>query len=100
MKQITEVVEGYNGLRTSYFEHLISRHSRVVCAEPCGEGKTLGIAEFISQHYKEGVLYVAERIEQLETMYELLINLGVEPTHIGVLHSKTEEFNHPKLVRS
>src|SRR5262249_39847101 len=57
----------------------------------CGYGKTLGIADYIAQNKKDGFLYVAERIEQLENMNKLLISRDVDPASIGVYISNSEE---------
>lgn len=74
-------------LRADYFKTLFSKHDRVVCAEPCGAGKTLGVAEFISQNYKGGVLYAAQRKESLDRMEELLLALGVPENRISKYYS-------------
>jgi hypothetical protein len=70
-------------IRADYFAHLFSRHDRVVCAEPCGAGKTLGVAEFIAQNHAGGVLYAAQRRESLDKMEALLLKLGVERRHVS-----------------
>jgi hypothetical protein len=90
VKRLADIVPGYAGLAADHFERLLAAHPRAVCAEPCGAGKTLGVAEYISRHWEQGVLYVAERIEQLEEMYGLLIRLGLEPGRVALYHSRLE----------
>src|SRR5216683_857931 len=56
-----------------YFHRVLNFTDKAVIAAPCGWGKTRGIAAYIAHHYRHGVLYGAERVQQLEDMQELLI---------------------------
>jgi hypothetical protein len=57
----------------SWDRRVLSWTDKAVIAAPCGWGKTWGIAAYIAHHYRHGVLYVAERVQQLEDMQALLI---------------------------
>jgi len=73
-------------------ERQINDNRRLVLANPCGSGKTLRVLEFISRNWKDGVLYVAERIEQLDDAKEKLISwFGVPSDAIKVYHSSVED---------
>lgn len=75
-----------------------------VVASGCGSGKTTVIKDIIRQKYDEGILYAASTIDEIDSMYEWLINNVVgrhQPEHdashpvlnaddIIVLHSKNE----------
>jgi hypothetical protein len=55
-----------------------------VVAAPCGAGKTLAAADLIAERWREGVLYVAERVDQLHAMQALLLARDVPPDAIGL----------------
>jgi hypothetical protein len=75
---MTETIETLSApqqtLDVEYFHRVLHFTDKAVIAAPCGWGKTLGVAAYIAHHYRHGVLYVAERVQQLEDMQELLIN--------------------------
>jgi hypothetical protein len=48
------------------------------------------MADYLAEQKRAGVLYVAERIEQLETMRQLLIGRDVDPASIGVYISGSD----------
>jgi len=75
-------------LRASDIQNLLQQHPKAVLAHPCGSGKTLAIAEFISLQWLDGIIYVAERVEQLLDMEALLRGLGVPDALIMVYSSK------------
>ena len=53
-------------------------------AAPCGAGKTLAAADLIAERWREGVVYVAERVDQLRAMQALLQQREVPPDVIGL----------------
>jgi hypothetical protein len=74
-------------ITAAYYEDLLATREKVVVAAPCGLGKTYTAAEYMATHWHEGVLYVAERNEQLVTMQRLLSTLGVPPELIGTYYA-------------
>jgi hypothetical protein len=78
-------------LSVAYYEELLNCHDKVVIAAPCGLGKTYTAAEYMATHWSEGILYVAERNEQLLAMQRLLIKFGVPPEVIGTYYSGSED---------
>jgi hypothetical protein len=71
-------------LDVHYYQEILAQHGRVVVAAPCGAGKTTTAADLIAQTWREGVLYVAERVEQLRTIRELLLQRDVPSEVIGL----------------
>jgi hypothetical protein len=71
-------------LDVHYYERILTAAPKVVVAAPCGAGKTLAAADLIAERWREGVLYVAERVEQLHTMQALLQQREVPPDVIGL----------------
>lgn len=64
-------------LRASSITHLLGQHPKLAIATPCGSGKTYATAEFISIHWRQGVVYVAKTVAELQRMRALLIDLAV-----------------------
>ena len=79
-------------LDADYYRRVLSWTDKAVIAAPCGWGKTLGVAEYIAAHYRDGVLYVAERTQQLHEMKRLLMEEhGVPPEDIGLYYAKSAD---------
>src|SRR6266571_4772316 len=60
-------------LDMDYFHRVLNFTDKAVIAAPCGWGKTVGICAYMAEHYRKGILYVAERKEQLEQVQARLI---------------------------
>jgi hypothetical protein len=71
-------------LDVHYYEQVLAQHGKVVVAAPCGTGKTRTAADLIAQCWREGVLYVAERKDQLYAMRDRLAEREVPPDAIGL----------------
>jgi hypothetical protein len=85
--------ESYSGLGYEYFEDLLSKHNKVVCAEPCGSGKTLAMIEYMAKSHQElGFLYVRPTIESLEFVRKMLVDLGVDERVIQVYTHETAAY--------
>jgi hypothetical protein len=79
-------------LDAAYFRRVLACSPKAVIAAPCGYGKTRGVAAFIAEQWQEGVLYVAERKAQLDSMKQLLVeHQGIDPERIGVYHGDSED---------
>jgi hypothetical protein len=79
-------------LDASYFGKVLAFSQKSVIAAPCGYGKTLGVAAFMAEQWQEGILYVAERKEQLDTMKRLLVEEhGINPNRIGLYYSGSDD---------
>ncbi len=85
-----------------YYEQILSQHGKVVVAAPCGAGKTLAAADLIAQCWREGVLYVAERVDQLRAMQALLQQREVPPDAIGLYGHRSADLRalrHEQLTK-
>src|SRR5215470_12863472 len=79
-------------LDAAYFRRVLASCPKSVVAAPCGYGKTRGVAAFIAEQWQEGILYVAERKEQLDSMKRLLVEShGIDPECIGVYYAGSED---------
>jgi len=79
-------------LDTDYYHRVLNFTPKAVIAAPCGWGKTLGIACYIAEHYRDGVLYVAERTQQLHDMKQLLIDKHQVPEdEIGLYYANSAD---------
>jgi hypothetical protein len=79
-------------LDAEYFHRVLHFTDKAVIAAPCGWGKTLGIAAYIAQNYRNGVLYVAERVQQLEDMHDLLSKTHQVPAEdIAVYYAQSAD---------
>jgi superfamily II DNA or RNA helicase len=79
-------------LDAAFFRSAQTFRPQVVIDAPCGFGKTLGAAACIAEQWHEGILYVAERKAQLDSMQELLVKThGVNPALIGVYHGDSKD---------
>jgi len=93
---MTETIETLSApdqkLEVEYFHRVLNFTDKAVIAAPCGWGKTLGMCAYMAEHYRKGVLYVAERKEQLEDVQERLIKAhGVPEDDIGCYHGENTE---------
>src|SRR5215813_6710305 len=94
--RMTETIETLSSpdqtLDVEYFHRVLNFTDKAVIAAPCGWGKTVGICAYMAETYRKGVLYVAERKEQLEHVQERLINVhGVPEDDIGCYHGGNPE---------
>jgi superfamily II DNA or RNA helicase len=79
-------------LDVDYFHRVLSWTDKAVIAAPCGWGKTLGVAEYIAQNYQQGVLYVAQRVQELENMQELLLKKHHVPEEdVGLYYAQSAD---------
>ncbi len=93
---MTETVETLSlpeqPLDAAYFRRVLACSPKAVVAAPCGYGKTRGVAAFIAEQWQEGILYVAERKAQLDSMKQLLVeHHGIDPDVIGVYHGDSKD---------
>src|SRR6266446_6216059 len=79
-------------LDAPYIARVTDYTKKGLIASPCGWGKTLAIGEYIAKKHTDGVLFVAERTEQLYDMRKLLIEThGVDQVLIGLYVSGSED---------
>lgn len=77
-------------LSAQQFDDYAASNDKIVISSICGSGKTLRAIEFMSKHWRNGILYVSERKEQLAKVKEALIMLGVPEQEIQVYHCDVE----------
>jgi hypothetical protein len=85
-------------LTVADYEQWLTDHKKVVVAAPCGLGKTYTAAEYMATHWQEGILYVAERNEQLLSMQHLLRTMDVPPELIGIYYSGSADLKALRLA--
>ena len=79
-------------LDVDYYNRVLNFTNRAVIAAPCGWGKTLGVAEYITENYDDGILYVAERKNQLDSMKKILVQQHkVLEENIGLYYSGSKD---------
>jgi len=93
---MTETIETLSApsqiLDVEYFHRVLNFTDKAVIAAPCGWGKTVGICAYMAETYSKGILYVAERKEQLEHVQDRLITVhGVPEDDIGCYHGGNPE---------
>jgi hypothetical protein len=92
MDTVETLSEPEQKLDAAYFRRVLAFSQKSVIAAPCGYGKTYGVAEFIAQQWQDGVMYVAERKEQLDNMRALLMTRhGIDPDLIGVYYRGSDD---------
>ena len=79
-------------ITADYYDRVLATHAKAVIAAPCGTGKTRAAAEYIAHRWQDGVLYVAERTEQIQEMQRLLTTQhGVPEERIGTYYAKSPD---------
>jgi hypothetical protein len=79
-------------ITADYYDQVLATHTKAVVAAPCGTGKTHAAAAYIAQRWQDGVLYVAERTEQIQEMEQLLTtHHDVPAERIGTYYAKSPD---------
>lgn len=88
---IRETIKNKLKIRADDIEKIFQVHSNVVITDPCGAGKTVGSLEFISRHWRDGVLFASGRTDGIQNAQRILVELGVPEDEIGVYVTGTDD---------
>ena len=64
-----------------------TNRKRYVAAWGAGCGKTTAIRQFIQRNYKEGIIYSAKTVEEIQIMCYNLVACGVSRSSISLIYS-------------
>ena len=79
-------------ITADYYDRVLATYAKSVIAAPCGTGKTHAAAEYIARRWQDGVLYVAERTEQIKAMQQhLTTQYGVPEERIGTYYNQSPD---------